>query len=467
MTGRVVDSLEISERFLWDLRQTISELVVENYAGRHARSWPTSTGCEFTIEAYGEPVRPSPLRRARPTSRWASSGRGRAARSRPAASMASAAHVYGKPIVGAEAFTADRPGTLAASIRRRSRRWATGRSARASTASCSTATRCSRGSTSRPGMTMGPWGLHYERTQTWWEQSKPWHEYLARCQFLLRQGRFVADICYLQAEGAPRRSGPPTARSASHGLRLRRLHAPRWCSTRMTVRGRPARAARRHELPRARLCRTRRHDDAGPAAQDQGTGRGRRDGRGPAPAPVAEPERTIRTATRRQVAADARGRPREVKEHRWTWPCRLPSTRESSAKRVCGPTSTPSRRSPLHPPRLTTTSELYFVANPLPAQVDRRSVASFRVTGRQPELWWPDTGRIEAGRRLTERRKGADERASFRSIPAARSSSSSARGPIAPIPCVAADRNDRRLLHARRPRPIEDRRAEGCLRCPR
>ncbi len=55
----------------------------------------------------------------------------------------------------------------------------------------------------RPGMTMGPWGLHYERTETWWEQSRPWHEYLARCQYLLRQGRFVADICYLQPEGSP------------------------------------------------------------------------------------------------------------------------------------------------------------------------------------------------------------------------------------------------------------------------
>jgi hypothetical protein len=37
-----------------------------------------------------------------------------------------------------------------------------------------------------PGMSMGPRGLHYERTQTWWEQSSAWHEYLARCQFLLR-----------------------------------------------------------------------------------------------------------------------------------------------------------------------------------------------------------------------------------------------------------------------------------------
>ena len=43
-TGRVVDSLEVSERFLWDLRQTVSDLLVENYAG-HMRRWPTSTAC--------------------------------------------------------------------------------------------------------------------------------------------------------------------------------------------------------------------------------------------------------------------------------------------------------------------------------------------------------------------------------------------------------------------------------------
>ena len=52
-------------------------------------------------------------------------------------------------------------------------------------------------------MTMGPWGLHYERTQTWWEQSRPWHEYLARCQLALRHGLFVADVCYLQPEAPP------------------------------------------------------------------------------------------------------------------------------------------------------------------------------------------------------------------------------------------------------------------------
>ena len=50
---------------------------------------------------------------------------------------------------------------------------------------------------------MGPWGLHYERTQTWWERTSAWHEYLARCQFLLRQGLFVADLCLLSRRRPP------------------------------------------------------------------------------------------------------------------------------------------------------------------------------------------------------------------------------------------------------------------------
>ena len=58
---------------------------------------------------------------------------------------------------------------------------------------------------------MGPWGLHYERTQTWWEQSQAWHEYLARCQYLLQQGLFVADICYLSPEGSPQRFKSPVS----------------------------------------------------------------------------------------------------------------------------------------------------------------------------------------------------------------------------------------------------------------
>jgi hypothetical protein len=117
--------------------------------------------------------------------------------------MACAGHVYGKRIVGAESFTAgdgerwrEYPATL---------------KILGDQAFCEGINRFvfhryalqPWQADLRPGMTMGPWGQHYERTQTWWEQSPDWHRYLARCQFLLRQGLFVADICYVQAEASP------------------------------------------------------------------------------------------------------------------------------------------------------------------------------------------------------------------------------------------------------------------------
>jgi hypothetical protein len=209
LSGRVVDSVEISERFLWDLRQTVSDLVVENYAG-HMAELARKRGLRLSIEAYGGPCDDMTYagRADEPMCEfWIGGGAFETCKE-----MASAAHTYGKRILGAEAFTADNrerwlqhPGIIKALGDR---------------AFCEGVNRfvfhryaMQPWLNYRPGMTMGPWGLHYERTNTWWEQSGPWHEYLSRCQYLLRQGRFVADICYLQPEGSPqgfqdhRRSG--------------------------------------------------------------------------------------------------------------------------------------------------------------------------------------------------------------------------------------------------------------------
>ena len=38
-------------------------------------------------------------------------------------------------------------------------------------------------------------------------------------------------------------------------------------------------------------------------------------------------------------------------------------------------------------------TDIYFVANPRPYEFAIK--CSFRVTGKVPELWWPDSGRIE------------------------------------------------------------------------
>ena len=51
-----------------------------------------------------------------------------------------------------------------------------------------------------PGMTLGQFGLNFTRKLTWWEQGRAWIKYITRCQHMLRQGLFVADICYFYGE---------------------------------------------------------------------------------------------------------------------------------------------------------------------------------------------------------------------------------------------------------------------------
>ncbi|MBN2021799.1 MAG: hypothetical protein JW809_03315 [Pirellulales bacterium] len=209
MTGFVVDSPEVSERFLWDVRQTVSDLLVANYAG-HYRTMAHRHGLKLTIEAYGAPVdelayggcADEPMGEFWS---WWFPGSGFEI-SFSCTAMTSAAHVYGNPIIGAEAFTACD-----------TERWLGhpgGIKALGDWAFCEGINRFVFHRYAmqpwlhvKPGMSMGPWGLHYERTQTWWESSKAWHEYLARCQYLLREGLFVADVCYLGPEGSPQSLG--------------------------------------------------------------------------------------------------------------------------------------------------------------------------------------------------------------------------------------------------------------------
>lgn len=209
MTGRVIESVEVSERFLWDVRRTVSDLLIANYAGRF-RELAHQHDMRLSIEAYdGNPCDDMTYagQADEPMAEFWSWGAFGIAYS--CTEMASAAHVYGKRILGAEAFTATdgekwlhHPASIKAlgdwAFCEGINRFVFHRYALQPWTNPDRA----------PGMAMGPWGLHYERTQTWWEQSAAWHEYLARCQFMLRQGLFVADICFLEPEGSPMRFTP-------------------------------------------------------------------------------------------------------------------------------------------------------------------------------------------------------------------------------------------------------------------
>jgi hypothetical protein len=207
VTGRIVDSREISERFLWDLRQTAQELVIENHA-QHLKTLGRKHGLGLSIEPYDMnptadlnlgAVADVPMCEfwANCFETWFS-----------CFEAASIAHTGGKRIVAAEAFTSDdkerwlmHPGNL---------------KALGDWAFCAGVNRIVFHRYAHqpwldraPGMTMGIYGVHWERTQTWWDMAGDFHRYLARCQTMLRQGEVVADILYLTPEGAPQVFRPP------------------------------------------------------------------------------------------------------------------------------------------------------------------------------------------------------------------------------------------------------------------
>jgi hypothetical protein len=213
LSGRVIGDAASTERFLWDMRQTISDLMVDNYAAEACRLCH-EMGINLSIEGYDadptEQIRYGAQADVPQTEFWYGddffSGVYRSWDW--TAAMTSAAHVYGKRVIAAEAFTA-----------MPKEKWQAHPAAMKSLGDWAFTAGVNHfifhryalqpWPDRRPGMTMGAWGTHYERTQTWWELSGPWHLYLTRCQHMLRQGLPVADLLYLTPEGAPMRFVAP------------------------------------------------------------------------------------------------------------------------------------------------------------------------------------------------------------------------------------------------------------------
>jgi hypothetical protein len=202
--GQTVASLELSERFLWDVRQTSQELVIENHAQRF-KELGRRNGFSLSIEPYDmNPTADLNLGSVADVPMcefWTDKFGFNSAFSTIEAT--SIAHVQGKPVVAAEAFTADSweawkkyPGNM-----KDQSDWAF--SIGINRFVYHTFAHKPYGDGLKPGVTMGPYGVHWDRGQTWWPMVPAYHKYVSRCSFLLAQGRTVSDILYLTPEGAP------------------------------------------------------------------------------------------------------------------------------------------------------------------------------------------------------------------------------------------------------------------------
>ncbi|HEU5077828.1 MAG TPA: glycosyl hydrolase [Opitutaceae bacterium] len=201
--GRIVGSVGITERFLFDFRRVQADMMAEYYYGRMGEL-AAGKGLKFFVEGYGpgnfDELKVSgsaevPMGEFWTRTPWTPN--------RAMKMVTSAAHVYGKSVVAAESFTGEA----------QTSRWLEYPYALKILGDEMFAQGLNQMVFHRyahqphpdavPGMTMGPWGFHFDRTNTWFEQSREWLAYLTRTQFLLRQGVYVADVLYFTGEHQP------------------------------------------------------------------------------------------------------------------------------------------------------------------------------------------------------------------------------------------------------------------------
>jgi hypothetical protein len=206
MAGIPVQSADVSERFLYDVRQTIVELVNDNfYTTLQALSH--EKGCTFTAESIAPTMVSDGLLHYNKVDVpmgefWLNSP----THDKPNDMLdaISGAHIYGKPIIQAEAFTTVRmawnehPGMMK-SLQDYNYAMGINRLVYHVFAHNPWPER-------KPGMTLDGVGLYFQRNQTWWDAGKAWVEYAERCQKLLQQGGTVTDIAVFTGEEIPRRS---------------------------------------------------------------------------------------------------------------------------------------------------------------------------------------------------------------------------------------------------------------------
>ncbi|TSJ40492.1 glycosyl hydrolase [Mucilaginibacter corticis] len=216
LAGYNVVNADVSARFREDFDRTIQDCIAENYYG-HFEELCHKNGMKVGNEAGGpNDIPPQDVLKNFGHcdivagefwvngTRNAPDGYNKDRRERlNLKQTATAAHVYGKRQAEAEAFTEqERDGT----------HWTLGPydlKPYANDAFCEGINRfmlhaatCQPPSDGKPGYEYCA-GQHFTPNITWWEQSPAFFSYLSRCQYMLQQGNFVADVCFYLGERPP------------------------------------------------------------------------------------------------------------------------------------------------------------------------------------------------------------------------------------------------------------------------
>ncbi len=209
LTGRVVNDLESSEKFLWDFRKTIGEMISENHYDvigeeLHKRGMKRYTeshenGRIFLADGMDVKRNSDIPMSAMWTPGSLAGGDSEEARSEgDIREAASVANIYGQNIVAAESMTSIQNAFS----------WHPEKLKRTADMEMASGlnrfvihTSVHQPLEKGPGFSLGPFGQYFTRLETWAEAGgKAWMEYLGRSSYMLQQGKNVADILYYYGE---------------------------------------------------------------------------------------------------------------------------------------------------------------------------------------------------------------------------------------------------------------------------
>lgn len=214
LVGKTIGSRQQTDRFFYDFRKTVGDLAAENHYGRFRELAHRHHLQLHSQSAGGGGIVPVDVLRSAaqvdiPMGEFWASGNvesGDTDADRYFVRMAAtASHVYGRKLVSAESLTSlgphweEDPATLKPV---------------ADHGLCEGANRIffhtfthSPPEVGKPGNEYYA-GTHFNPQITWWEQAGAWTRYIARCQLLLQQGLFVADVCRYYGDQVPNRVPP-------------------------------------------------------------------------------------------------------------------------------------------------------------------------------------------------------------------------------------------------------------------
>ena len=206
--GYVVNSFEESNKFLWDFRNTCSQLIAQNYWGTMYR---LAKAKNVTVSGEGsgmqhylyDPMRYMQYLDIPMGEFWPNEGHVRA----DIKNASSVAHTYGRGLSGGESFTSGDKNLW--SVTPYDLKQIGDEAFTLGLNHLVLHTYVHQPYDVAPGFTLQKFGNHLQRLNPWYVHAQGWFDYFARCQYMLRQGKSVQDIAYFTGQGIPSYLGLP------------------------------------------------------------------------------------------------------------------------------------------------------------------------------------------------------------------------------------------------------------------